>query len=133
MQRITLTAWALAASAIILYMAAPCSAQKISTLNGLWLLAGVMPAGVPMDEVPQGLNEKQFYWFHEDGSLSMTMESQLGSAKHKGVWKLDENRLVITWENGVRNLVRVVTLGERSMILTGLDVRPLWFRFVRYF
>ncbi len=133
MTKTSLMTWLLAAAAMSLCVPSQCGAQKISTLGGLWILAGIMPAGVPTEEVPKGLIEKQFYWFHENGTLSMTVESDAGSTKHKGVWRLNGNRLVIIWENGVRNLVRVVRLGERSMILTGLDVRPLWFRFVRYF
>ncbi len=133
MKKISLMTWVVVAVAVSFQMPTLCPAQKLSTLNGLWILAGIMPAGVPMEEVPKGLTERQLYWFHEDGTLLMTVESDLGSTRHKGVWKLDGNRLVIIWENGVRNLIRVVRLGERSMILTGLDVRPLWFRFVRYF
>jgi len=133
MRKISLITWVLAALAMSLCVPSQGCAQRLSTLSGLWILAGVMPAGVPMEEVPKGLTEKQFYWFHDDGTLLMTVESDLGNTKHKGVWKQDGNRLVIIWENGVKNLVRIVRLGESSMILTGLDIRPLWFRFVRYF
>lgn len=133
MPKISFMAWVLVALAVSLSVPPLGCAQKLSTLSGLWILAGVMPAGVPMEEVPKGLDEKQSYWFSDDGTLSMTVESELGTIKHKGVWKLNGNRLVIIWENGVKNLVRVVRLGDRSMILTGLDIRPLWFRFVRYF
>ena len=134
MPKISLIVWIFVAVAMSLHL--PPSlvcAQRLSTLSGLWMLAGIMPAGVPKEEVPKGLTEKQLYWFYENGTLLMTVETDLGSTNHKGVWKLDGNKLVIIWENGVRNLVRVVRIGEHSMILTGLDVRPLWFRFVRYF
>jgi hypothetical protein len=133
MRNVSVMTWVLVTVAMSLHMPSVGCAQRLSTLSGLWTLAGVMPAGVPTEEVPKGLTEKQLYWFHENGTLSMTVESDLRSTLHKGVWKLDGNRLVITWENGVRNLIGIVRLGEHSMILTGLDVRPLWFRFVRYF
>lgn len=107
--------------------------EQTTTVEGLWVLAGVMPAGVPMEEVPKGLTERHFYWFQEDGTLMMTVESPQGRSKHKALWKQDGNRLVIVWANGVKNLIRVVRIGGNSMILTGLDVRPLWYRFVRYF
>lgn len=117
----------------ILHVPSPCLGQRLGTLNGLWLLAGVMPAGLPMEEVPKGLTERHFYWFNDDGTLVLRIETANGRSDHKGLWKQDGNRVVILWENGVKNRVRVVTLAQRSMILTGLDVRPLWFRFVRYF
>ncbi|MFH1117317.1 MAG: hypothetical protein V1792_25645 [Pseudomonadota bacterium] len=127
-------AWVLVAAAMTFHVPSQCFGQKIGTLGGLWILVGIMPAGVPMEEVPKGLIEKQFYWFHENGTLSMTVENDdAGATKHKGVWNLDGDRLEIVWENGVKNMARIVRLGESSMILTGLDVRPLWFRFVRYF
>jgi hypothetical protein len=118
---------------VVLHVPSTALGQRLSSMNGLWVLAGVMPAGLPMEEVPKGINERHFYWFHDDGTVSLRIETVGGSSEHKGVWKQNGNRVVIVWENGVKNLVRVVTLAERSMILTGLDVRPLWFRFVRYF
>ena len=133
MGRFVRLTWIVVAVAVLAHVPSLASCQGATSVEGLWILAGVMPAGVPMEETPKGLTEREFYWFHENGTLLMTVESDTGRSKHKALWKQDGNRLVIVWENGVKNLVRVVRIGGNSMILTGLGVRPLWFRFVRYF
>ena len=105
--------------------------EEAGSVRGLWRLAGVMPAGVPSEEVPEGMSDRQFYWFYDNGTVSLVVETPDGTTRHKGVWKQNGNEVLIVWESGVRNMVRVVKLGEKHMILTGLDIRPLWFRFVR--
>lgn len=107
--------------------------EQVGSIKGLWRLAGVMPAGVPSQEVPKGMSDRHFYWFQENGTVVLVIESGDSREQHKGVWKQNGNEVAIVWESGIRSVVRVVNLGDRHMILTGLDVRPLWFRFVRYF
>jgi hypothetical protein len=107
--------------------------EQAGSVIGLWRLAGIMPAGVPTEEIPEGLTDRYFYWFYGDGTLALLQETEEGKTSHRGAWKQKENEIVITWENGVQNLVRVVKIGENYMILTGIGVAPLWFRFVRYF
>jgi len=112
---------------------APGWSELAGSVVGLWGLAGVMPAGAPANEVLTGLRDSQVYWFLDDGTLSMFQETEEGRITHRGTWKQNGNDIVITWENGEENLVRVVKIGESYMMLTGLGVFSLWFRFVRYF
>lgn len=107
--------------------------EEPGSISGLWRLAGIMPAGAPWEEIPGGIDERQFYWFHDDGMVSLIMESQESRTRLTGRWKQAGNSVTITWEDGAQSAVRVVKLSENYMILTGLDVRPLWFRFLRYF
>ena len=97
-----------------------------------FVLAGVMPAGFPSREIPEGF-QRQFYWFHHNGTVSVIVGSLPRRSQIKGKWKQSGNDVTIAWKKGGRNVVKVVVLGENHMILTGLDVRPLWFRFLRYF
>lgn len=106
--------------------------QEAGSISGLWRLAGVMPAGMPSREIPEGF-EAQLYWFQHNGTVSFIVESSERRSQITGKWKQSGNNVTIAWENGGRNEIKVVTLGENHMILTGLGARPLWFRFLRYF
>ncbi|MEW6137218.1 MAG: hypothetical protein AB1733_03225 [Thermodesulfobacteriota bacterium] len=107
--------------------------EEVGTVWGLWRLAGVMPAGVVTEDAPSGLGEQHLYWFHEDGTISLLSGATGQGTDRKGRWKQAGNDVTIVWNDGHRDVVKVVRLGENYMILTGFDVRPLWFRFVRYF
>ena len=96
--------------------------EQAGSINGLWRLAGVMPAGVPSEEVPKGMNDRYFYWFQNNGTVVLVIESGDRREQRKGAWKQDGNEVMIVWETGVRSLVRVVKLGDKHMILTGLTI-----------
>jgi len=116
-----------------------CPSQHAGTVQGLWRLAGVMPAGAPTQEIPKGPKESYLYWFNLDGTVILMQETEEGKSILRGAWKENQDlentgyQVVITWENGSINTVRVVKIMENYMILTGLGVAPMWFRFVRYF
>lgn len=100
---------------------------------GLWRLAGVMPAGVLSEERPEVLDGNLFYWFLEDGGVTLLNDTANGTKRQRGRWQQRGNQIVIVWESGLRLSIRVVKSEKDSIILTGFDVRPLWFRFVRFF
>jgi hypothetical protein len=100
---------------------------------GLWRLAGVMPAGVLSEERPEVLDGNLFYWFLEDGGVTLLNDTANGTKQQRGRWQQRGNQIVMVWESGLRLSIRVVKSEKDSIILTGFDVRPLWFRFVRFF
>jgi hypothetical protein len=102
-------------------------------INGLWRLAGVMPAGVLSEERPEVLDGYLFYWFLDDGSITLLSDTADGAKRQRGRWQQRGNQIVIAWESGLRLSIRVVKSEKDSIILTGFDVRPLWFRFMRFF
>lgn len=104
-----------------------------ASVNGLWRLAGVMPAGVLSEERPEVLDGNLFYWFLEDGGVTLLNDTANGTKRQRGRWQQRGNQIVIVWESGLRLSIRVVKSEKDSIILTGFDVRPLWFRFVRFF
>jgi hypothetical protein len=102
-------------------------------IDGLWRLAGVMPAGVLSEERPEILDGQLFYWFLADGSVTLLSDTANGLKQERGRWQQRGNQIAIVWESGLRLLIRVVKSEKDSIILTGFDVRPLWFRFDRFF
>ena len=102
-------------------------------IHGLWQLVSVMPAGVPSEERPEVIDGYLFYWFLGDGTVTLLTVTSDGTKRQKGVWRQSEDQLVILWESGLRLTIRVVKSEKNSIILTGFDVRPLWFRFIRFF
>jgi hypothetical protein len=103
------------------------------SINGLWRLAGVMPAGVLSEERPEVLDGQIFYWFLGDGSVTLLNDTANRPKQQRGRWQRRGNQIAIVWESGLRLLIRVVKSEKDSIILTGFDVRPLWFRFNRFF
>jgi hypothetical protein len=103
------------------------------SINGLWRLAGEMPAGVLSEERPEVLDGHIFYWFLGDGSVTFLRDTANGLKRQRGRWQQRGNQIAIVWESGLRLLIRVVKSEKDSIILTGFDVRPLWFRFNRFF
>jgi len=95
----------------------------------------VMPAGVPSEEVPQQLASLVEYWFHSDGTLTLVTGSgtRESGRRRKGVWRQSGRNVVVTWKTGERLRIKIVRFENGSIILTGFDVRPLWFRFKRVF
>jgi hypothetical protein len=103
------------------------------SVKGLWRLMGVMPAGVPSEEVPDRLDGFLCYWFHEDGTVTMLTESKGGRGRQSGMWRQKGRTVVIIWESGMRQSVQVVRNEGDSLFLAGFSARPVWFRFTRFF
>ncbi len=103
------------------------------SIKGLWQLASVMPAGVPTEERPEVLSGSLFYWFTPDGRVTLLDDTDGGIKRQRGVWRQRGDQIVIVWESGLRLSIKVVKSEKGSIILSGFDVRPLWFRFIRYF
>lgn len=103
------------------------------SIKGLWRLVSVMPAGVLSEEKPEVLNGYVFYWFLDDGSVTMLNDTAGGTKQQRGMWRQSGDNILIIWESGLRLSIRVVKSEKDSIILTGFDVRPLWFRFIRFF
>jgi hypothetical protein len=103
------------------------------SMNGLWRLAGVMPAGVLSEERPEVLNGQIFYWFLDDGSVTLMNDTAKRPKQQSGRWQQRGDQIAIVWKSGLRLLIRVVKSEKDSIILTGFDARPLWFRFIRFF
>lgn len=102
-------------------------------IKGLWRLVGVMPAGVLSEERPEVIDGYLFYWFLDDGTVTLLNDTADGTKRQRGKWRKSGNQIVILWETGLRLSIRVVKSEKDSIILTGFDVRPLWFRFIRFF
>lgn len=102
-------------------------------VRGLWRLMGVMPAGVPSEEVPDRLDGYLCYWFHGDGTVTMMTESRDGRDRQAGMWKQKGRTVLIVWESGMRQSVQIIRNEGNSLFLTGFGARPLWFRFTRMF
>lgn len=102
-------------------------------LKGLWRLVSVMPAGVLLEEKPEVLDVYLFYWFLDDGSVTLLNDTVGGAKQQRGIWRQSGDEIVIVWKSGLRLSIRVVKSEKDSIILTGFDVRPLWFRFIRFF
>jgi hypothetical protein len=103
------------------------------SLKGLWRLVSVMPAGVLSEEKPEVLDGYLFYWFLDDGSVTLLNDSAGRTKQQRGKWRRSGDKIVIIWESGLSLSIRVVKSEKDSIILTGFDVRPLWFRFIRFF
>ncbi len=103
------------------------------SVSGLWRLTGVMPAGVLSEERPEVLDGYLFYWFLGDGSVTLLHNTADGTKRQRGRWQQRGDQLVIFWESGLGLSIRVVKSEKDSIILSGFDVRPLWFRFTRFF
>lgn len=102
-------------------------------IKGLWRLVSVMPSGVLSEERPDVIDGHLFYWFLDDGSVTLLNDTANGTKRQRGMWRKSGNQIVIIWETGLRLSIRVVKSEKDSIILTGFDVRPLWFRFIRFF
>ncbi|MGO9568300.1 MAG: hypothetical protein ACLP5H_12235 [Desulfomonilaceae bacterium] len=103
------------------------------SIKGLWRLASVMPAGVLSEERPEFFDGYLYYWFLDDGSVTLLNDTAGGTKRQRGMWQQRGDQIVIIWESGLRLSIRVVKSEKDSIILTGFDVRPLWFRFIRFF
>jgi hypothetical protein len=103
------------------------------SIKGLWRLVSVMPAGVLSEEKPEVQNGYLFYWFLDDGSVSLLNDAAGRTKQQRGMWRQSGDNILIIWESGLRLSIRVVKSEKDSIILTGFDVRPLWFRFIRFF
>jgi hypothetical protein len=101
--------------------------------KGLWRLVSVMPAGVLSEEKPEVLDGYLFYWFLDDGTVTLLDDTAGRPKQQRGMWRQSGDKIVIVWESGLRLSIRVVKSEKDSIILTGFDVRPLWFRFIRFF
>ena len=102
------------------------------SINGLWRLVSVMPAGVLSEEKPEVLDGYLFYWFLDDGSVTLLSDTAGRIKQQRGMWQQSGDRIIIIWKSGLRLSIRVVKSEKDSIILTGFDVRPLWFRFIRF-
>ena len=107
--------------------------REEGSLKGLWRLVSVMPAGVLSEEKPEVLDGYLFYWFLDDGSVTLLNDTASGTKQQRGMWRQSGDKIVIIWESGLRLSIRVVKSKKDSIILTGFDVCPLWFRFIRFF
>jgi hypothetical protein len=107
--------------------------RQESSINGLWRLAGVMPAGVISEEVPEVFEGCLFYWFFDDGRVILLRDTAGLRERQQGVWRQNGDQILIIWGSGLKLLIRVVKSEKDSIILAGFDVRPLWFRFNRFF
>ncbi len=103
------------------------------SVQGLWRLMGLMPAGVPAEEVPGELAEHVWYWFHDDGRLAVFNDRRNSATRNTGLWRQKGSKLTIVWKTGTRLILRVVRKTEDSLILTGFGLRPVWYRFTRVF
>jgi hypothetical protein len=118
---------------LALASSANCADSLVYSVQGLWRLMGVMPAGVPSEEVPDRLDGFLCYWFHDDGTVTMLTETRDGRGKQSGRWKQKGRTVVIIWETGMRQSVQVVRNEGDSLFLAGFGARPVWFRFTRFF
>jgi len=107
--------------------------RDVGGVKGLWRLVSVMPAGVLSEERPEVLDGYLFYWFLDDGSVTLLSDTAGETKQQRGMWRQSGDQIVIVWESGSRLSIRVVKSEKDSIILTGFDVRPLWFRFIRFF
>ncbi len=107
--------------------------REAGNIRGLWQLASVMPAGVPAEERPETPGGSLFYWFTPDGCVTLLDDTDGGIKRQRGVWRQRGNQIAIVWESGLRLSIKVVKSEKDSIILSGFDVRPLWFRFIRFF
>jgi hypothetical protein len=103
------------------------------SVQGLWRLMAVMPAGVPSEEIPDGFGGYLCYWFHDDGTVTLIRDRQSSTTRNKGVWRQKGRNLTIIWKTGTRLILRVVRKRNDSLILTGFGLQPLWYRFTRVF
>jgi hypothetical protein len=104
-----------------------------ASVRGLWRLMGTMPAGVPSEETPDKLAGYRCYWFLSDGTVTLLNDTGEHSTRTNGVWRRKGRELMITWDSGKHLRIRVVRSEKNSMILSGFDVRPLWYRFSKLF
>jgi hypothetical protein len=103
------------------------------SIKGLWRLVSVMPAGVLSEEKPEVFDGYLFYWFLDDGSVTLLSDTAGLTKQQRGMWQQTGDKIAIIWKSGLRLSIRVVKSEKDSIILTGFDVRPLWFRFIRFF
>ena len=125
----------LASIVLAMLFHSPVSSNNLEggNIRGLWQLASVMPAGVPAEERPEVPGGSIFYWFTPDGRVVFLDDTSGGIKRRRGVWRQRGNQIAIVWESGHRLSIRVVKSEKDSIILSGFDVRPLWFRFIRFF
>jgi hypothetical protein len=110
-----------------------CSGVETASVAGLWRLMAIMPAGVPSEETPQQLSRHLYYWFHGDGALTVLNDHGEAKKRKVGVWKQKGTEVVIVWDTGYKVRLRIVRAAKDFMIISGFDLRPLWYRFTRVF
>jgi hypothetical protein len=103
------------------------------SVEGLWRLMAIMPAGVPSEETPQQLTRHVYYWFLGDGTVTVLNDNGEAKKGKVGVWKQKGAEVVIVWNTGYRVRLRIVRSAKNFMIISGFDLRPLWYRFIRVF
>ncbi len=120
---------------LVMLLQSPIAAmnREEGNIKGLWRLVSVMPAGVLSEERPEVIDGYLFYWFLGDGTVTLLSDTADGTKSQRGMWRKSGDQIVIIWETGLRLSIRVVKSEKDSIILTGFDVRPLWFRFIRFF
>lgn len=102
-------------------------------ISGLWRLTGIMPAGIPSEEIPGRLDTFQGYWFHHNGTVTLVDDRKMERTRVTGTWRQKGDKILIVWRSGVRMVIRVVRAEPNFLILTGFDPTPRWFRFTRFF
>ena len=110
-----------------------CFGVETSSVAGLWRLMAVMPAGVPSEETPEGLTSHLYYWFHGDGDVTVLNDDGEARKRKVGVWKQKGDDVVIVWDTGYKVRLKIVRSAKDFMIISGFDLRPLWYRFTRVF
>lgn len=110
-----------------------CFGVETPSVEGLWRLMAVMPAGIPSEETPQQLTRRLYYWFHGDGAVTVLNDDGEVKKRKVGVWKQKGSEVVIIWHSGHKVRLRIVRSAQNVMIVSGFDLRPLWYRFTRVF
>jgi hypothetical protein len=57
-----------------------------ASIKGLWRFVSVMPAGVLSEEKPEVLNDYVFYWFLDDGTVTLLNNTAGESKQQRGMW-----------------------------------------------
>jgi hypothetical protein len=110
-----------------------CFGLETPSVIGLWRLMGVMPAGVPSEEMPEQLTHHLYYWFHGDGKVTVLNGDGEEKKRKVGIWNQKGAEVVIVWNTGYKLHLRIVRSAKDFMIISGFDIRPLWYRFTRVF